>query len=52
MLGMYMSSMLRCVVALHNLIDNKEVRYGRRMDSMATEETPEVTQAPEEGTSD
>ena len=53
MLGMYMSSMLRCVVALHNLIDNKEVRYGRRMDSMASaEEPPEVPQAPEEGTSE
>ena len=37
MLGMYMSSMIRCVIALHNLIDNKEIRYGRRKEAAISE---------------
>ena len=37
MLGMYMSSMIRCVIALHNLIDNKEIRYGRRKEAAIAE---------------
>ncbi|CAD7702890.1 unnamed protein product [Ostreobium quekettii] len=30
MLGVYVASLIRCVIALHNLIDNKEVRLGKK----------------------
>lgn len=53
MLTMYMSSMIRCVIALHNLIDNKEVRYGHRMETVAAESaTPEVMVKNDEGGSE
>ena len=30
MLAVYVSSLIRCVIALHNLIDNKEMRHGKK----------------------
>lgn len=37
MLAMYMSAMIRCVIALHNLINNKEIRCSHRAELLAAE---------------